>query len=571
MNTEISRTKPPRHRSHFPKPSPGLRPASVASARKAKHPTPPATDPLRQILRLEFQVNTLRTQVLRLESEAVHLADRLQHQTTLYHNSPVGDVLLDERGLILEANKQAGRILGYKDPAITGVPLINFIHASQRDQLLDYLRDSRATAGPISIELDLRLPDKTRRIIDLITVPIDTGLRRRPIRFRAILVDITRRGATREALGIVQQNYRAFIDSIEGIVWEADPVTLDILFVSRSAERILGYPLGVWSRAGFWPNHIYVADRERVMIEMTKILAAGEGNYTLDYRVLDAKRNCLWFRDSITLFTYHGKRRLLGIAVNITDRKELEERLQEARDELEQRVEERTAELTATVADLEAFSYSISHDLRAPLRAMEGYAEILKQRLEKKLDSMEKNFLERISASAKRLDGLVQDVLKYSRVARAPLAIHPVNVERLVSGIIQDYPSFQAPQADIEIQKPLPQVKANEAFLTQCVSNLLSNAVKFVKPGDRAKVRVWSEELEERVRLWFEDNGIGIPPDAYRRIFGIFQRLHAQREYEGTGIGLAVVKKAAERMGGKVGLESVLGKGSKFWIELPRA
>jgi signal transduction histidine kinase len=187
------------------------------------------------------------------------------------------------------------------------------------------------------------------------------------------------------------------------------------------------------------------------------------------------------------------------------------------------------------------------------------------------LQQREKELLQRISSSAVRLDGLIQDILKYSRVAREPIDLHPINVEDLVRGIMQDYPGLQPPNADIEVQTPLGEVKANEAFLTQCISNLLSNAVKFVKPGGQAKVRVWSEQLDHQVRLWFEDNGIGIAPYARRRIFGIFQRLHPAKEYGGTGIGLAVVKKAAERMGGKVGLESTPGKGSKFWLELPRA
>jgi signal transduction histidine kinase len=279
----------------------------------------------------------------------------------------------------------------------------------------------------------------------------------------------------------------------------------------------------------------------------------------------------VWVRDTLTVFKHHGKTRLLGVAVDITDRKELETRLNEIHSELEKRVEERTVQLSATVSDLEAFSYSISHDLRAPLRAMEGYAQLLQERLHDKLDRMDQDFLNRITASAHRLDSLIQDVLRYSRVAREAIETEPVNVEDLVEGIIRDYPNLQPPKAEIEVQKPLHSVQANEAFLTQCISNLLSNAVKFVKPGEQAKVRIWTQELQQAIRLWFEDNGIGIAPENQRRIFGIFQRMHSHKEYEGTGIGLAIVKKAAERMGGKIGVESSPGHGSRFWLELPRA
>ena len=140
-----------------------------------------------------------------------------------------------------------------------------------------------------------------------------------------------------------------------------------------------------------------------------------------------------------------------------------------------------------------------------------------------------------------------------------------------MEGIIRDYPSLQPPKADIELRKPLHAVEGNEAFLTQCISNLLSNAVKFVKPGDHPRVFVWTEQIRHVVRVWFEDNGIGIAPENQRRIFGIFQRMHSPKDYEGTGIGLAIVKKAAERMSGRVGVESKPGQGSRFWLELPAA
>ncbi len=202
---------------------------------------------------------------------------------------------------------------------------------------------------------------------------------------------------------------------------------------------------------------------------------------------------------------------------------------------------------------------------------MEGYAQLLQQKLGGKVDPVSQDFLDRISTSAQRLDALIQDVLKYSRVARAPLELGLVDLEKLVEGIIKDYPNLQPPKAEVEVRKPLCPVMGNEAFLTQCISNLLSNGVKFVKPGEHPRVCVWTQDLKHGVRVCFEDNGIGVAPENHHRIFGIFQRMHSQYEYEGTGIGLAIVKKAAERMGGQVGMESTLGKGSRFWLELPRA
>lgn len=258
------------------------------------------------------------------------------------------------------------------------------------------------------------------------------------------------------------------------------------------------------------------------------------------------------------------------VIVDITERKRVQEKL-------EQLVSERTAKLQETIQELEAFSYSIAHDMRAPLRSMHGFANIVVEDYGDALPEEAKNYLERISSSASRLDRLIQDVLQYSRIVRQSLPLQVVDVEPLIREIVETYPQLHAPGVKIDVQGPMPRVWANVAALTQIVSNLLGNAVKFVAPGTEPRVRVRSEmipcaiETKEHsgcVRLWFEDNGIGIGKEWHGRIFGMFHRLNPANSYEGTGIGLAIVRKAAERMGGRVGLESELGKGSRFWVEL---
>jgi signal transduction histidine kinase len=195
---------------------------------------------------------------------------------------------------------------------------------------------------------------------------------------------------------------------------------------------------------------------------------------------------------------------------------------------------------------------------------------LLRNILSDKLGPKELDFFGRIMASAERLDNLIQDVLQYSRVARAPLELREVDLEKILAQVISDYPTLQPPSAEIQIQKPLLRVRGHEAFLTQCISNLLSNAVKFVAPGVSPKVIVYTKPFGEDVRLVIEDNGIGIPFENQKQIFGIFQRLHANTIYPGTGIGLAIVQKAVERMGGRAGVESGVGKGSRFWQQLKR-
>ncbi|MDB6053527.1 MAG: hypothetical protein JWN25_1050 [Verrucomicrobiales bacterium] len=259
---------------------------------------------------------------------------------------------------------------------------------------------------------------------------------------------------------------------------------------------------------------------------------------------------------------------MLGFVQDITERKASEEALRESNERLESRVAERTQKLSETIAELESFSYSISHDLRAPLRAMQGYSIILQEDHAQALGRDGQDYINRIARSAERMDRLVQDILVLSKVARSDLKLEPLDVSALMRSILESYPHFHSSKAEIEVSNPLPNVLANEAALTQCISNLLGNAIKFVGGNLKPHVKIWAEanENEGKVRLCFKDNGIGIPKEAHESIFDIFQQL--DKKYEGTGIGLAIVKKGIERMGGNVGLISSPGQGSMFWLEL---
>jgi PAS domain S-box-containing protein len=260
---------------------------------------------------------------------------------------------------------------------------------------------------------------------------------------------------------------------------------------------------------------------------------------------------------------------------DITVRKKAEKKLQEARaqvelhaQELESTVSERTRQLQGTVAELESFCYSLSHDMRTPLRAIQSYSQLVLQEEGNRLGTDCTGYLAKAISAAERMDQLIQDVLAFAKLSRQEITLEPIDVDKLLREIVQERPELQPGKADIRIESPLRKMSGHSASLTQCVTNLLDNAVKFVGPGVRPRVRVFSEANNGRVRLCFEDNGIGIEKEAQRRLFEMFQRMHTSTEYEGTGIGLAIVRKSAERMGGKVGLESEVGRGSRFWVEL---
>lgn len=262
----------------------------------------------------------------------------------------------------------------------------------------------------------------------------------------------------------------------------------------------------------------------------------------------------------------------------VAARKKAEFELRQARDELartnlqlEDRVRERTEELRATISELEAFSYTVSHDLRAPLRAMYNYADALMEDLGPRLAPEERDQLARISRAAHRLDGMIRDVLRYSRISRAEIELRAVDLSATVRTVINEQPVLQKLADHIEINAPLPTVMAHEVLLAQCISSLLLNAVKFVKPGVPPRVRIRAEGRGNIVRLWIEDNGIGIAPEHMQRLFGMFERIHPESMFEGNGIGLAIVKRAATRLGGDAGAESAAGTGSRFWLDLHAA
>lgn len=243
---------------------------------------------------------------------------------------------------------------------------------------------------------------------------------------------------------------------------------------------------------------------------------------------------------------------------------------QKAEETLENLVEERTTSLREAVQQMEEFSYTISHDLRAPLRAMQVYSQSLLEDFADGLPPEAIRYVKRLSENATRLDKMILDVLSFSRIARGNHTMEPVTLDKLVREIVQHYPEMQPPRAELTIEA-LSDVIGHEPSLTQVVSNLLSNAVKFIPADVMPKVKVWTEMHGRFVRFLVRDNGIGIPAQYRHKLFNMFERIHPELPYEGTGVGLAIVRKAVERMNGTFGVESEPGTGSTFWIQLPAA
>ncbi len=328
----------------------------------------------------------------------------------------------------------------------------------------------------------------------------------------------------------------------------------------RTLEQAMGKSL---LELGYEPWHAAMHEREIEQVTATRQPVRGEVPFAgaIGRRVYD-------YIFVPVLDTNGEVEAVAGTTRDVTAIAKARESVTERRRELETLVDERTAKLKEAVEQMEEFSYSISHDLRSPARAMCRYAEALLEDYGDRLDAAGREYLDRIHRNGARMDRLIRDLLTYSRVSGREIQLEPVSVTRLVREIILQYPETQPAHADIELVGPMPEVAAHEPSLTQVLSNLLTNAVKFVGPGIRPHVRVSGERAGQRVRFWIEDNGIGIAPEYHRRLFGMFERMHPELNYDGTGIGLAIVRKAVERMDGAVGIESDGKSGSRFWIEL---
>jgi PAS domain S-box-containing protein len=254
-------------------------------------------------------------------------------------------------------------------------------------------------------------------------------------------------------------------------------------------------------------------------------------------------------------------------ARDVTERKASEGEIKNLNFELERRIRD----LTEMNKELEAFGYSISHDLRAPLRSIRSFAQFIREDTESSSTATAENkdYLRRIESAAKYMDLLLLDLLQYSRLNGCELELVPVDLDLALNDVLTSIEQeIEDRKADVRIRSPLGTVKAHPATVRQVFYNLISNGLKFVAAEKNPQIEVWTEPKNAALRIWVTDRGIGIASQYHQKIFGLFQRLHSHEAYPGTGIGLALVRKGLERMGGRIGLESEPGQGTRFWFEL---
>jgi PAS domain S-box-containing protein len=509
----------------------------------------------------EDELGTLTDTFNQMLVETQDHHNRLHEQARLLDLSNDAIIVRNWEGRILYWNRGAEEIYGFpRDEAIGKrkqdllktefpVPYPDLLAELERNgrwqgELVQTCRDGRRIFVITRWALDRRSPDKPASV--LIT---DN--------------DITDRKKAEQALLENERRFRTLGDNIAHLAWMAS-ADGNIHWYNRRWFEYTGTTLEEMQGWGWekvhHPDHI-----NRVKDKWADHLRRGE-NWEDTFPLRGKDGAYRWFLSrAFPIRNTEGQIvSWFGTNTDITEQKLSEE-------ELERVVDERTARLRETIGELEAFSYSVSHDMRAPLRAMQGYAKVLLEDYAATLDNDAKKYLDRIQRASNRLDLLIQDVLAYSRVAKGEIALHPVDLERLVEDVLASHPELQEPKTTITIARPLPRVLGHEAYVTQCLTNLLGNAVKFVPEGTKPTVSIRAEDVGQNVRIWFEDNGIGIDPAHFPRIFEIFGQVHPEKKFGGTGIGLAIVRKAVHRMNGDVGVESEPGRGSRFWILLQKA
>jgi len=489
--------------------------------------------------------------------------------TDFFENAAVGLHWIGADGTILRANRTELEMLGYTQEEYVGHNIAEFhVDKPVIDDILKKLAGAEALHN---YEARLRCKNGSiRHVLVSSNIFFENG---RFVHSRCFTRDITEQKEARE----IRDRLAAVVESSDDAILSK---TLDgiIMTWNKGAERMFGYrPEEVIGK----PVTILMPP-DRVNEEPSILERLRRGERIDHYETIRRRKDGTLLNISLSVSPVRDANgNIVGaskIARDITERiqgqaalLEAQEKLSRYAEDLERQVAERTTALQQTVGELETFSYSISHDLRAPLRAMQSFARILGEECGSKVGPEGQDCIRRITTAAERMDRLIKDVLAYSRVARAGIQLKSVPLDRLLRDLIESYPDLKAHAPSINLKGPFPAVLANEPILTQCIANLLGNAVKFVATGVTPQVEVWAETSAEKktTRLLVKDNGIGIDPLLQDRIFGIFER--GSTQYEGTGIGLAIVKKGIERLGGRVGLQSKPAHGSTFWLELPLA
>jgi PAS domain S-box-containing protein len=519
-------------------------------------------------------------------SERIRTEERLRASEALFRstvNAMVEGVTVhDSRNRIVAANPSMERM--------TGFPAAELIGRGVEDPPLLVLREDGAPLPaherPSGVALrtgavqknavaGLRRPDGTLAWLSINAQPLWLTDSAAPDAVVTTYQDVTESRAAAQALRESERRHRTLLSHLQGMAYRCrngERWTME--FVSDGCRGLLGIgPEDLTSGRVTYDGLIHPEDRERVRQE-AEAADAGRRSSILEYRLRHARGEWIWVLEKgAAVRDEHGELvGFEGFVSDISDRVRAEEEVRALNITLERRVAERTGALLGANRELEAFSYSVSHDLRAPLGAIRGFADALMESCGARLDPADRHYLERIRAGGARMDALIDDMLSLSRISRADLVAVDVDVSALALEVLGEMCEREpVTRSRFHIQ-PGMRARADTRLLRIALTNLIGNAWKFSTGREEIVIEVGQLGNDGLASTFFvRDEGAGFDPAHSQKLFGTFQRLHTQSEFPGTGIGLATVRRVIERHGGRVWAEGAVGKGATFYFTLPKA
>lgn len=473
---------------------------------------------------------------------------------------------IDLATLQLKWSEGMFRITGYRPDEIELTKENGFaiLHPDDRHPISVMIE--RAKADRQGIYAPLRLITKDGSIRHIISRGMVICENNEPIRLFGVSQDVTEQVLNHKVVEDIRTHYQTLVQSVDGIFWEADAASFRFSYISPQVERILGYTPEEWiGDPEFWQKHIVPEDRDDA-IQYCHVESTAGRDHQFEYRMFARDGSVVWMQDIVSVTMENGRAtKLRGLMVNISDKKAAELRQQQLYEELDARA----LELTASNRELEQFAYIASHDLQEPLRMVTSFLTQLERKYNNLLDDKGRQYIHYAVDGAARMRQIILDLLEFSRVGRIDVPEETVDLNALMEEIRELFSDQLAESNGQFLYEPMPTIVALRASLLQVLQNLVSNALKYHSPDRPPVVQL---AVNRDGRFWHftvADNGIGIEQEYFEKIFVIFQRLHPKHEYSGSGIGLAICKKIADNLGGKIHIASEPGKGSTFHFLLP--
>jgi PAS domain S-box-containing protein len=505
---------------------------------------------------LLFAILISRFREIRWRTEGKLRASEQKYRE-LIEAAPDAIFVWDAHGKCVLGNDSAARLRGCREDEVAGLSLADTYAPAERhlpQERFDHARNQ----GALRFERQFLRQNNE-------VVPVEVSLSTAgKDHYQAVVRDISDRKEAEEDL----RKQAELLNLAHDAIIVRDPESR-IIFWNAGAEKTYG-----WTATEAFGKETHELLQTRFPVSRhavdTALQEHGEWEGELTHITRQGTALVVTSRQSLRRDEHGAPAAILEINRDVTDRKHAEEQIRKLNEELEQKVIERTKQLEGVNKELEAFAYSVSHDLRAPVRHIAGFTELLQKHSRPVLDDKSRHHISMILDSAKRMGTLVDDLLAFSRIGREETQKTSINLEQLMKSVVGEIaPDAASRKINWRIGH-LPNCYGDSSMLRLVFTNLVSNAVKFTRTREHAAIEIDSlNHTPDEAVVFVKDNGVGFDMKYKDKLFGVFQRLHSQEAFEGTGIGLATVERIVHRHGGRVWAESALDNGATFYVALP--